>query len=149
MFLRTLGEYLIWCYLIYKIFVWCVKPHFSIFTDIVLQEITKVIQRYSKKQLFPNFLETAETVLLITLTERETERDREREGQTDRRLLEGVYSEAATSGDLLKTLFLKISHHYQENTEVRKGVLRNFEKFTGKHPCQSLYFNKVAGLQLY
>ena len=26
------------------------------------------------------------------------------------------------------------------------GVLRNFAKFTGKHPCQSLFFNKVAGL---
>ena len=30
---------------------------------------------------------------------------------------------------------------------VRKGVLRNFAKFTGKHLCQSLFFNKVAGLQ--
>ena len=29
---------------------------------------------------------------------------------------------------------------------VRKGVLRNFAKLTGKHLCQSLYFNKVAGL---
>ena len=29
----------------------------------------------------------------------------------------------------------------------RKGVLRNFEKFTGKHLCQSLLFNKVAGLK--
>ena len=26
-----------------------------------------------------------------------------------------------------------------------KGVLRNFPKFTGKHLCQSLIFNKVAG----
>ena len=24
-----------------------------------------------------------------------------------------------------------------------KGALRNFEKFTGKHLCQSLLFNKV------
>ena len=32
-----------------------------------------------------------------------------------------------------------------------KGVLRNFAKFTGKHLCQSLFFNKVAGgrLQIY
>ena len=30
---------------------------------------------------------------------------------------------------------------------VRKGVLRNFAKFTGKHLCQSLFFNKVAGLR--
>ena len=28
---------------------------------------------------------------------------------------------------------------------VKKGVLRNFAKFTGKHLCQSLFFNKVAG----
>ena len=30
---------------------------------------------------------------------------------------------------------------------VRKGVLRNFAKFTGKHLCQSLFFDKVAGLR--
>ena len=29
----------------------------------------------------------------------------------------------------------------------KKGVLRNFTKFTGKHLCQSLSFNKVAGLR--
>ena len=28
----------------------------------------------------------------------------------------------------------------------KKGALRNFAKFTGKHLCQSLFFNKVAGL---
>ena len=28
----------------------------------------------------------------------------------------------------------------------KKGVLRNFAKFTGKSLCQSLSFNKVAGL---
>ena len=26
----------------------------------------------------------------------------------------------------------------------KKGVLGNFAKFTGKHLCQRLYFNKVA-----
>ena len=30
---------------------------------------------------------------------------------------------------------------------VRKGVLSNFAKFTGKHLCQSLFFNKAAGLK--
>ena len=29
----------------------------------------------------------------------------------------------------------------------KKGVLRNFVKLTGKHLCQSLFFNKVAGLR--
>ena len=28
-----------------------------------------------------------------------------------------------------------------------KGVLRNFAKLTGKHTCQSLFFNKVAGFR--
>ena len=29
----------------------------------------------------------------------------------------------------------------------KRGVLRNFTKFTGKHLCQSLFFNKVADLR--
>ena len=29
----------------------------------------------------------------------------------------------------------------------KKGVLRNFAKFTGDHLCQSFFFNKVAGLE--
>ena len=28
----------------------------------------------------------------------------------------------------------------------KKGVLKNFAKFPGKHLCQSLFFNKAAGL---
>ena len=30
---------------------------------------------------------------------------------------------------------------------VKKVVLKNFAKFTGKHQCQSLFFNKVAALR--
>ena len=26
-----------------------------------------------------------------------------------------------------------------------KGILKNFAKFIGKHLCQSLFFNKIAG----
>ena len=29
---------------------------------------------------------------------------------------------------------------------MKKGILRNFAKFTEKHLCQSLFFNKVTGL---
>ena len=29
----------------------------------------------------------------------------------------------------------------------KKGILRNFAKFTGKYLCQSLFFNKGAGLR--
>ena len=30
---------------------------------------------------------------------------------------------------------------------MQKGVLRNFTKFTEKHLCQGLFFNKVAGMR--
>ena len=42
-----------------------------------------------------------------------------------------------------KYIHFRSSH---QRCSVRKGVLRKFTKFTGKHMCQSLYFNKVAGL---
>ena len=29
----------------------------------------------------------------------------------------------------------------------KKGLLRNVTKLTGKHQCQSLFFNKVGGLR--
>ena len=35
-----------------------------------------------------------------------------------------------------------------QRCSMKKGVLRNFTKFTGKQLCQSLFFNKVAGLRL-
>ena len=34
-----------------------------------------------------------------------------------------------------------------QRCSIRKGVLKNFAKFTGKHLCQSLFFNKVAGVK--
>ena len=36
-----------------------------------------------------------------------------------------------------------------QRCSVKNGVLRNFTKFKGKHLCQSLFFNKVAGLRLW
>ena len=38
-----------------------------------------------------------------------------------------------------------------QRCSIRTGVLRNFAKFTGKHPCQSLFLIKLqaSGLQLY
>ena len=35
----------------------------------------------------------------------------------------------------------------RSETVCKKGVLRNFIKFTGKHLCQSFFFNKFAGLR--
>ena len=42
---------------------------------------------------------------------------------------------------ILKDLIDKSSHW---KCSVRKGVLGNFVKCTGKHLCQSLFFNKVG-----
>ena len=40
-----------------------------------------------------------------------------------------------------------ITKYRSSHTEVfrKKGFLKNFSKFTGKHLCQSLLFNKAAG----
>ena len=42
--------------------------------------------------------------------------------------------------------FLVSDRSSRPDVFCKKGVLRNFTKFKGKHMCQSLYFNKVAGL---
>ena len=41
-------------------------------------------------------------------------------------------------------LYFRISH---QRCSIEKDVRRNFTKFTGKHLCQSLFFNKVADLR--
>ena len=50
---------------------------------------------------------------------------------------------------IYKKVKIFTSYCRSSGTEVffKKGVLRNFTKFTGKHLCQSLFFNKVAGLR--
>ena len=43
----------------------------------------------------------------------------------------------------------KNNHRFRSShrgCSVKKDVHKNFTKFTGKHLCQSLFFNKVAGL---
>ena len=42
------------------------------------------------------------------------------------------------------TILIRSSHR---RCSMEKGVLRNFTKFTGKHLCQNLVFNKLAGLR--
>ena len=48
-------------------------------------------------------------------------------------------------GEVRIRLCLSFNHR---RCSVRKGVLGNFTKFTGKHLYQTLFFNKVAGLRL-
>ena len=59
-----------------------------------------------------------------------------------------------TSGRLLLNLRTFSEKHQKSSHRrfsIKKTVLKNTAKFTGKHLCQSLFFNKVAGvnLQLY
>ena len=42
-------------------------------------------------------------------------------------------------------LFLLVTELPCPEVLFGKGVLESFAKFTGKHMCQSLFFNKVAG----
>ena len=42
-------------------------------------------------------------------------------------------------------LFFLLKNKSSRSGECEKRVLRNFTKFTGKHLCQSLFLNKVAG----
>ena len=46
---------------------------------------------------------------------------------------------------MFKDVFRRRSSDWR--CSIRKGVLRNFVKFIGKHLRQSLSFNKVAGLR--
>ena len=48
------------------------------------------------------------------------------------------------SSKFLHPWWFRSSHR---RCSVRKGVLRNFTKFTWKLLCQSFFFNKVAGLR--
>ena len=40
-------------------------------------------------------------------------------------------------------LFLNYSQKQPPEVFYKKGALKNFAKFTGKHLCQSLFLNKV------
>ena len=55
-----------------------------------------------------------------------------------------------TPSYFIKKHKLKLGFHCQKQPprcSVRKGVLRNFTKFTGKHLCQNFFFNNVVGLR--
>ena len=54
---------------------------------------------------------------------------------------------ATIFNDKQRLFWKKTSGFRSSRPEVfcKKGVLKNFAKFTGKHLCQSLFFDKVAG----
>ena len=45
-------------------------------------------------------------------------------------------------------MFLHVFRSSHRRCSVKKCVLENWAKFTGKHLCQYFFFNKVAGLTL-
>ena len=47
----------------------------------------------------------------------------------------------------LVSFLLQLSSEAIVRVVLGMGVIRNFTKFTGKHMCQSLFCNKVAGLR--
>ena len=47
----------------------------------------------------------------------------------------------------LTSCWLQYYRSTRPKMRCEKSVLRNFAKFTGKHLCQNLFFNKVAGLR--
>ena len=49
--------------------------------------------------------------------------------------------------ETLSPFCLLLSRSSHRRCFVRRGVLRNFAKFTGKHLSESLFFNKVADLK--
>ena len=53
-----------------------------------------------------------------------------------------IYYQFETKKRWLMAWKIRSSH---QRCSVRKGVPRNFAKFTGKHLCQDLFYNKVAG----
>ena len=59
------------------------------------------------------------------------------------------HQSTASSKRLTQRIPTKTAQHESSRLELfrKKGVLRNFTKFTGKHLCQGLFFNKVAGLR--
>ena len=54
-----------------------------------------------------------------------------------------------TEGKIRQVVPNFLKHYYFRSSHLRcsvkKGVLRNFAKFTGKHLCQRFFFNKAAG----
>ena len=58
-----------------------------------------------------------------------------------------VVPNESISSRVLCSLSMPLFRSSRPGLFCRKGALRNFAKFTGKHLCQSLFFDKVEGLR--
>ena len=71
--------------------------------------------------------------------------------------MDGSVLEEKSSFKILELIFfskldwgsyiISVARSSHRSCSIKKGILKNFSKFTGKHLCQSLFFNKVAGLR--
>ena len=61
--------------------------------------------------------------------------------------LENIKVKGRQCPDYNKPILELSSRNSRPEGFCKKDVVRNFTKFTGKHLCQSLFFNKVAGLR--
>ena len=65
-------------------------------------------------------------------------------------MLEVKFGSSALNTEMIHSSIIYLLTYVQKShleLLCRKGVLTNFTKFTEKHLCQSLVFNKVAGLR--
>ena len=60
----------------------------------------------------------------------------------------GISFEVWVAGTCATCCHLSIYRSSLPEVICKKGVVRHFAKFTGKHLCQSLFFNKVAAIFL-
>ena len=58
-------------------------------------------------------------------------------------ILKSFYFAHYNVGIFLKMFIQYVFERLESVVSSKKGALRNFAKFTGKHLCQSLLFNKV------
>ena len=58
-----------------------------------------------------------------------------------------TFSEQLFSRQLWTAGIIYNLYYFEKQSPAKKGVLKNFTKFKGKHLCQSLFFNKVEGLR--
>ena len=60
--------------------------------------------------------------------------------------LQLIFCYVAPNAIVLQILRKKLGSSHQR-CSIYKGVPRNFTRFTGRHLCRGLFFNKVAGLE--
>ena len=59
----------------------------------------------------------------------------------------GIPFQELLQGNQKETKIYQIIRSSHRRCSIKKGILNNFTKFTGKHLCQGLFLHKIAGLR--